>query len=174
LKGFDREICGLNSHMMKKIGIITSSGGHLTQALSAIEAFQGYEVFLVVHNFPTLKGMQLAEVAKIYRLRLILGYTSTLGVLLTTFVNVFQFIKIFWVERPAVLFSTGAEIALPAFYIGKALFRTRLIFLETLTRVKDLSLTGKLIYPIADLFLVQWPELVSKKRPKAAYQGRLI
>lgn len=160
--------------MTKKIGIITSSGGHLTQALSAIEAFQGNEIFLMVHNFPTLKEMQLEEVKKIYRLRIILGYSSFLAVLLTALVNVFQFIRIFFKERPTILFSTGAEIALPAFYIGKVLFRTRLIFLETLTRVKGLSHTGKLIYPIADLFLVQWPELVSTKRPKAVYRGRLI
>lgn len=159
---------------MAKIGIITSSGGHLTEALSTIEAFQGHEVFLVVHNFPSLKELQLEEIEKIYRLRIILGYSSAIGVFLTALVNVFQFIRIFLIERPAVLFSTGAEIALPAFYIGKVLFRTRLIFLETLTRVKGLSRTGKLIYPIADLFLVQWPELLSKTRPKAMYRGRLI
>ncbi len=159
---------------MAKIGIITSSGGHLTEALSAIEAFQGHEVFLVVHNFPSLEKIQLEEVKKIYRLRIILGYSSAIGVFLTALVNIFQFIKIFLIERPSVLFSTGAEIAIPAFYIGKVLFKTRLIFLETLTRVKDLSQTGKLIYPIADLFLVQWPELLGKRRLKAVYQGRLI
>lgn len=157
-----------------KIGLICSSGGHLTEALSVVEAFVGCDLFLVVHNFPSLKEIQLEEVKRIYRLRIILGYSSPIGVFLTAFVNVFQFIKIFWIEKPSVLFSTGAEIALPAFYIGKVLFRKRLIFLETLTRVKDLSYTGKLIYPIADLFLVQWPELLNKERPKAVYQGRLI
>jgi beta-1,4-N-acetylglucosaminyltransferase len=159
---------------MKKIAIITSSGGHLTEALSTIEAFQGHDVFLVVHNFPSLKEIQLDEIKRIYRLKIVWGYSSPLGVLLTALVNVFQFIRIFWIEKPSVLFSTGAEIALTAFYIGKVVFRARLIFLETLTRVNEFSLTGKLIYPIVDLFLVQWPELLSKKRPRAVYQGRLI
>ena len=160
--------------LMKKIGIITSSGGHLTEALSTIEAFQGQDVFLVVHNFPSLKEIQLEEVRRIYRLWIILGYSSRIGVLLTAFANVFQFIRIFWIEKPSILFSTGAEIALPAFYIGKVLFGARLVFLETLTRVKEFSYTGRLIYPIVDLFLVQWPELLRKERPRAVYRGRLI
>ncbi len=159
---------------MKKIGIVTGSGGHLTEALSIIEAFQGHDVFLVVHNFPSLREIHLDEVKRIYRLRIFLGYSSLLAVFLTAFVNLFQFIRIFWKEKPSILFSTGAEIAVPAFYVGKIFFRTRLIFLETLTRVKDLSYAAKVLYPIVDLFLVQWPELLKKAGPKAVYGGRLI
>jgi UDP-N-acetylglucosamine:LPS N-acetylglucosamine transferase len=159
---------------MKKIGIVTGSGGHLTEALSIIEAFQGHDVFLIVHNFPSLREIELEEVKRIYRLRILLGYSSLFAVFLTAFVNLFQFIRIFWKEKPSILFSTGAEIAVPAFYVGKIFFRTRLIFLETLTRVKDLSYAAKVLYPIVDLFLVQWPELLKKAGPKAVYGGRLI
>jgi len=159
---------------MKKIGILTSSGGHLTEAMSIVEAFEGSELFLIVHDLPTLKGLQIKEVRKIYQLRVVLGYTSLIAVFLTAVVNVFELFRIFWIERPSILFSTGAEIAIPGFYIGKILFRTRLIYLETLTRAKDLSMTGKVLYPIADLFLVQWPELLKKAGPRAVYGGRLI
>jgi len=159
---------------MKSVGIVCSSGGHLTQALSLLEAFEGHHIFLVVHSFPSLREIQLEEVKRIYLLRILLGYSSLLAVFLTALVNLFQFIKIFWKEKPSILFSTGAEIAVPAFYIGKLLFRARLIYVETLTRVKNLSYTGKVLYPIVDLFLVQWPELLSKRRPKAVYKGRLI
>jgi UDP-N-acetylglucosamine:LPS N-acetylglucosamine transferase len=159
---------------MKKIGIVTGSGGHLTEALSTLEAFKGHDVFWVVHNFPSLREIQLDEIKKIYRLRILLGYSSLFAVFLTAFVNLFQFIWIFWKEKPSILFSTGAEIAVPAFYVGKIFFRTRLIYLETLTRVRVLSLTGKVLYPIVDLFLVQWPELLKKAGPKAVYGGRLI
>lgn len=158
----------------KNIGIICSSGGHLTQALSLLEAFAGYHIFLVVHRFPSLREIQLEEVKTIYRMKILLGYSSGFAVLLTALVNVFEFVRIFWKEKPSILFSTGAEIAVFAFYIGKIFFRTRLIFLETLTRVRNLSYTGKVLYPIVDLFLVQWPELLSEKRPKAVYKGRLI
>jgi beta-1,4-N-acetylglucosaminyltransferase len=159
---------------MKTVGIICSSGGHLTEALSLIEVFQGHNLFLIVHEFPSLKGLQLSEVRRIYRLRVVWGYSSLTAVLLTAIVNLFPLIRIFWAERPFLLFSTGAEIAIPAFYVGKILFRTRLIFLESLTRVTDLSYTGKLLYPIVDLFLVQWHELLKKAGPKAVYGGRLI
>jgi beta-1,4-N-acetylglucosaminyltransferase len=159
---------------MEKIGIVTGSGGHLTEALSIIEAFKRHDVFLVVHSFPSLREIQLDEIKKIYRLKILLGYSSLFAVFLTALVNLFQFIRIFWKEKPSILFSTGAEIAVPAFYVGKIFFRTRLIFLETLTRVKDLSYAGKVLYPIVDLFLVQWPELLKKAGPKAVYGGRLI
>ncbi len=160
--------------LSKKIGFICSSGGHLTEALSTIEAFEGRDVFLIVHNFPSLRRIQLDNVKRIYRLSIVLGYSSWIAVLLTAFVNLFQLIRIFWAEKPSILFSTGAEIAIPAFYIGKIFFRTKLIFLESLARVNALSYTGKLLYPIVDLFLVQWPELLEKAGHKAVYGGRLI
>lgn len=159
---------------IRKIGFICSSGGHLTEALSTIEAFEGCDVFLIVHDFPSLKGIQLDRVRRIYRLSIVLGYSSWIAVLLTAFVNLFQFIRIFWIERPSILFSTGAEIAIPAFYVGKLFFRTKLIFLESLARVNALSSTGKLLYPIVNLFLVQWPELAERAGHKAVYGGRLI
>jgi len=160
--------------LSKKIGFICSSGGHLTEALSTIEAFEGRDVFLIVHNFPSLRRIQLDSVKRIYRLSIVLGYSSRIAVLLTAFVNLFELIRIFWVEKPSILFSTGAEIAIPAFYIGKIFFRTKLIFLESLARVNALSYTGKLLYPIVDLFLVQWPGLLEKAGHKAVYGGRLI
>ncbi len=159
---------------MKKIGFVCSSGGHLTEALNLIEAFEGQDLFLIIHDFPVHKNLQLGEFKRIYRLKIVLGYSSWLGVILTSFLNIFQLFKIFKIEMPSFLFSTGAEIAILAFYIGKLFFGTKLIFLESLARVKDLSFTGKLVYPITDLFLVQWPELLKKAGPKAIYGGKLI
>lgn len=107
-------------------------------------------------------------------MKIILGYSSWIAVILTALMNLFQVIRIFLIEKPSILFSTGAEIAIPTFYIGKVFFKTKLIFLESLARVNDLSYTGKFLYPIADLFLVQWPELLKKAGPKAVYGGKLI
>jgi beta-1,4-N-acetylglucosaminyltransferase len=159
---------------MKKVGIVCSSGGHLTEALSIVEVFKGHDVFLIVHDFPSLKETQFEGIHRIHKLRILLGYSSWTAVFITNFVNLFQLLRIFWIEKPSLLFSTGAEIAVPAFYVGKFLFRTKLIFLESLARVKGVSFAGKLLYPIVDLFLVQWPELLSEERPRAVYRGRLI
>jgi beta-1,4-N-acetylglucosaminyltransferase len=86
-------------------------------------------------------------------------------------------IKIFFIllkERPAILFSTGSEIAIPSFYLGKLLFRTKLIYLECSAQVYQASLTGRLVYPITDLFLVQWKPLLKRYGTKAKYVGGLI
>lgn len=54
-------------------------------------------------------------------------------------------------------------------YIGK-LFGSKIIYLETFANIKTKSLSGKLVYPIADLFLVQWESML-ECYPKAVYVG---
>ena len=70
--------------------------------------------------------------------------------------------------------STGSEIAILAFFLGKFFFRTKLIFLETVTRPKTPSFTARIVYPMTDLFLVQWETLLEKFGPKAQYRGRIL
>jgi beta-1,4-N-acetylglucosaminyltransferase len=36
----------------------------------------------------------------------------------------------------------------------------KLVYVETFARVRTLSLTGKLLRPIADRYIVQWPDLL--------------
>ncbi|KAI7822348.1 oligosaccharide biosynthesis protein Alg14 like-domain-containing protein [Gamsiella multidivaricata] len=48
-----------------------------------------------------------------------------------------------------------------------------LVFVESFARVNTLSLAGKLLYPLCDAFLVQWPGLVHKY-PRAKYIGVLV
>jgi beta-1,4-N-acetylglucosaminyltransferase len=48
-----------------------------------------------------------------------------------------------------------------------------LVFVESFARVKTLSLAGKLLYPLCDSFLVQWPSLV-ETYPRAKYIGVLV
>ncbi len=74
-------------------------------------------------------------------------------------------------ERPDVILSTGAALAFPFFLIGK-LFGARLVYVESMTRTDALSLTGRLVYPLADAFFVQWP--AAAKRKRARFAGRLL
>jgi UDP-N-acetylglucosamine:LPS N-acetylglucosamine transferase len=74
-------------------------------------------------------------------------------------------------RRPDAILSTGAALAVPFFLIGK-LHGARLIYVESLTRIERLSLTGRLVYPLADAFFVQWPEAAQGKR--ARFAGRLL
>lgn len=75
-------------------------------------------------------------------------------------------------EKPDVIITTGALAAFPFCLIGK-LMRKKIIYIETFARVNGKSLTGKLVYPFADLFLVQWEELL-KLYPKAKYVGGIF
>ena len=54
-------------------------------------------------------------------------------------------------------------------YVAK-LFRRKVIFVEVFDRVNNPTLSGRLVYPIADLFFVQHKELL-EKYPNAKYIG---
>ena len=71
---------------------------------------------------------------------------------------------------PQVILSTGAGLAVPFFLVGKLLGR-RLVYVESLTRTETLSLSGRLVYRLADSFFVQWPAVA---RAKARYCGSIL
>jgi len=71
-------------------------------------------------------------------------------------------------ERPDVLVSDGAGVAFPFFLLARAM-RIPSVYLEVYDRISRPTVTGKLCYPLAQLFLLQWPEQV------ASYpRGRVI
>ena len=55
--------------------------------------------------------------------------------------------------------------------LGK-IFGSKVIYIETFANTNKKTATGRLIYPIADLFIVQWEEML-KLYPKAKYEGRI-
>jgi UDP-N-acetylglucosamine:LPS N-acetylglucosamine transferase len=76
-------------------------------------------------------------------------------------------------EKPKLIISTGSEIAIPAFYLAK-LLRIKTVFIESWTRVDRPTGTGKIVYPVSDLFLVQWERLLPKYGKKAKYEGAIL
>jgi UDP-N-acetylglucosamine:LPS N-acetylglucosamine transferase len=147
----------------KKIGLICSPGGHFVEMLQLWQAFEGYSVFLLTYKEKaTLNRKNTYYLTNIVR---------------SPFYLIAGLIKIFFIllkERPDILFSTGSEIAIPSFYFGKFLFRTKLVYLECSAQVYQSSLTGRWVYPVTDLFLVQWEPLLNQYGPKAKYVGGLI
>ncbi len=147
----------------KKVGLICSPGGHLVEALQLLDAFQGSPFFFLTYKERSALNLKNAYyVANLAKSPL----NSVVGV-----------IKIFFIllkERPDILFSTGAELAIPSFFMGKFLFRAQLIYLECSAQVFEPSVTGRWVYPISDLFLVQWDALLKRYGPKAKYVGGLI
>ena len=74
-------------------------------------------------------------------------------------------------HRPDAVLSTGPSVAVPVCAVAK-LLRIKVIFIETGSRIHALSTTGRMLYRFADLFIVQWEELLAVC-PKAVYAGRL-
>jgi beta-1,4-N-acetylglucosaminyltransferase len=112
------------------------------------------------------------------------SYLSSIPSTLTSF---YHATKIYLKTRPHVILCNGPSTALPFVFISfihKVLLPSSLlpssasahsIFVESYARVDSLSLTGKLVYPFVDRFLVHWPELVEDKGWRyAEYRGRLI
>lgn len=80
--------------------------------------------------------------------------------------------KVLKKEKPDLIISSGAAVAVPFFYIGK-LMGAKLIYIEVFDRIDKPTLTGKLVYPIADKFIVQWEE-AKKVYPKAINFGSIF
>jgi UDP-N-acetylglucosamine:LPS N-acetylglucosamine transferase len=75
-------------------------------------------------------------------------------------------------ERPDVVVSDGAGVAAPFFAVAK-LLGVRTVYVEVYDRLDSRSLTGRLCYPLADLFCVQWEEQRSLY-PRARLIGALL
>ena len=88
-------------------------------------------------------------------------------------VNLYEAWKILRRQRPNVILSTGAGPAVPFALVGKLFLGTRVIFIETITRVNAPSLTGRLMYWLADEFFYQW-ESLGRFFPRGRFLGRLI
>ena len=99
-------------------------------------------------------------------------YTSVF----TTIQSILYIIPILFIQLPDVIIVNGPGVCIPPCLIAfilkvVGLKHVSIVFIESLARVKHLSLTGKLLLPIADRFLVQWPYL---KGSIAEYHGRLV
>ncbi len=147
-----------------KLCFICSSGGHFSELKNLSNIAKSYNSFLVTEKVENFKSdfcekkyfvREINRREKLFVLRFLLLAMKELWV----------FIK----ERPDYIISTGALCAYPMIKIAK-LFRKKVIYIESYARVKDLSMTGKKVYKDADLFFVQWPELI-EKYPKAKYVG---
>jgi beta-1,4-N-acetylglucosaminyltransferase len=73
--------------------------------------------------------------------------------------------------RPALVLANGPGTCVPVAVLG-FLGGSRLVFVESWCRVESLSLTGRILYPLAHRFVVHWPAL-ARTYPRAEFRGRL-
>lgn len=150
---------------MSKIALIASSGGHLFQLYTTKKFWENKDHFWV--SFPTQDAKYLLKDEKVYW-----AYFPTNRNIINLVRNTFFAFRIIRKERPTGLISTGAGVAVPFIFICK-LLRIKTLYLESITRNQELSLSGRLVYIFVDKLLVQWPELAEKYK-KAEFHGRII
>lgn len=134
-----------------KVCIPSSSGGHLTHMwlLKPIWS-QASDRFWV--TFDKEDANSLLENEEVYHC-----YYPTNRNIPNLIKNTFLAWKILHKERPDLIISAGAAVAVPFFFVGK-LLGAKCVFVEVFDRVNKPTMTGRLLNGIADLFVVQWPE----------------
>lgn len=133
-----------------KLCLVCSSGGHLFQLHVLKDWWQKHERCWV--TFEKTDALSLLKKEKVYW-----AYSPTTRNIKNLIRNAYLSLKVLWRERPDIIVSNGAAVAVPFFYIGK-LFGCKLIFIEVYDRIECSTLTGKLVHPIADVFILQWEE----------------
>lgn len=146
-----------------KICIVSSCGGHLTEVRVLRAVYTKHEYFYVLNDHAILPADMVG------RTRFITHSERDWKVLL----NLIEAFRILRAERPAVILSTGAGPIVPFAVIGRLFFGTHIIFIETITRINAPSLTGRIMYWLADDFFYQWRPL-ERYFPKGTFGGPLV
>lgn len=133
-----------------KVCLVGSSGGHLTHLYMLKPFWNEHDRFWVTFDKEDAKSILEGE--KIYSC-----YFPTNRNLKNLIKNTFLAFKVLRKENPDILISSGAAVAVPFFYLAK-LRGKKLIYIEVYDRIDKPTMTGKLVYPIVDKFIVQWEE----------------
>ena len=148
-----------------KVCLVGSSGGHLTHLYLLKPFWEERERFWVTFGKEDAKS--ILEDEKMYAC-----FFPTNRNIKNLIKNTFLAIKIIKKEKPKLIISSGAGAAVPFFYIGK-IFGAKTIFIEVFDRIDKPTITGKLVYPVTDIFIVQWEEM-KKVYPKAINLGGIF
>lgn len=148
-----------------KIGLAASAGGHLSQLLKLSDCWMDQQTFCITTS--PMVEQQLQRFGNVY----VVGECNRqhlLGVMKV----LWGCMKVVLRERPDVLISTGAAAGSIMCFLGW-LLGAKIVWLDSITNVDHISLSGRMVRYIADVFLVQWPELAQKYK-KVEYLGAVI
>ena len=157
-----------------KLLIVLGSGGHTKEMLRLVDLLgHKYEYAYLVAADDELSVQKIRVPGPVFKvIRPRWKHTPLpLAVLRTTWSG----LQALWAlvrERPRAIISAGPGPAVPASLLAK-LLGVKVIFIETGSRIFALSASGKILYRVADLFIVQWPELLPLC-PKGIHAGRLF
>ena len=133
-----------------KVCLVGSSGGHLTHLYMLKPFGKIKSVFGLLFDKEDARSLLNGE--KVYPC-----YYPTNRNIKNLIRNTVVAWKVLHKEKPDLIISSGAAVSVPFFYLGK-LFGSKLIYIEVFDRIDKPTLSGRLVYPIVDKFIVQWEE----------------
>lgn len=142
----------MKKHQKKeiKVCLVGSSGGHLTHLYMLKPFWENKKRFWVTFDKEDARSLLNGE--KVYSC-----YYPTNRNIKNLIRNTVVAWKVLHKEKPDLIISSGAAVSVPFFYLGK-LFGSKLIYIEVFDRIDKPTLSGRLVYPIVDKFIVQWEE----------------
>ncbi len=152
----------------KRVLFISSTGGHFNELMRLKPLFKQYNYFIATEKQKTNEYLKDEYKKRVFFL--LYGtkdhpLTYPFKLLINCFISLFYFFKI----RPDVVVTTGTHTAGPMCCLAK-IFRKKIVYIETIANINTKTITGRLVYYLADLFLVQWESML-KLYPKAIYKG---
>lgn len=148
-----------------KVALVCSSGGHLYEMLQLRSFWSRCDATWV--TFPTADAQSLLAGERVSWA----AYPTNRN-LPNLARNLWRAVSFLWRERPDAVVSTGAGVAVPFLVVAKFL-GIRTVYVESIARIEELSLSGRLVKPFADEFLVQWPQLVRASK-RAVFRGQVL
>lgn len=157
-----------------KICLECAEGGHLDEMLNIMEAFEGNDIFFITTKAPSTEG--LSDNFKVYYTRRQYETRTKLAIYIREMLLIIKLaINVFYIlfkEKPKLIVSTGGGSTIPLIYWGK-IFGIKIMYIESLARVNSPSLTGRIVYPVTDIFLVQWESMLHFYK-KAKFWGKAL
>jgi UDP-N-acetylglucosamine:LPS N-acetylglucosamine transferase len=145
--------------------LVSSAGGHLLQMHLLRPAWEDLSRAWVTHDKEDARSLLEGELV-------FYAYGPTTRSLFNLLRNVAVAFKLLRQLRPKVIVTAGAGVAVPFAWLAP-FFHTRVVYIESLTRIHRPSLSCRLIAPTASRLYVQWPELAARMR-KARFAGSVV
>ena len=145
--------------------LVCSSGGHLVQLAALRQAWEGRSRVWVSNDRSDARSILRGE-----RAYFLPGPASRSPRALVR--NLVAAVRLVRRHRPAVLLTTGADVAVPFAWVAR-LAGAKVVYIESFTRIDTPSLSLRMIHPVSDRVYAQWPELTASVR-RSRYAGAVI
>jgi len=148
-----------------KLLLVCNPGGHLSTMFGLQDFWQSHSrEWVTYQHFDSLKLLKGEQVHWVVM--------QEARMIFRAFINFFKALWIVYNSKPDLVVTTGASLSVP-FVLSSKLLGVKSIFIESISRSEDLSLSGKILYHFVDELYVQWPQCQASY-PKVEYHGIVV